>query len=315
MNRFIKSFILALICFSLAAFVGIAAYSKIFDSKSLPIPENQIDKLDLSHEIPFEKSVLEGKRLNTLIVGVNDNMTDTIILSSFNIETKKIDMISIPRDTYHKREGYNGPAERKINAIYNSQGIEKLIDNVQELLGDKVPIHHYAVVEYEGVEKMVDLLGGIKMNIPINMEYDDPYDDPPLKIRFSKGIKTLNGEDAIKFLRFRKNNDGTGYVNGDLGRIETQQKFIKSFIKKALGPKILNVAKTGLSYVDTDIKMSQGLSYASRLVGASNEDVNMITIPGTDKYIGDTSYYIHDEKATKKLIEDIYDNTSDKDDE
>lgn len=306
MNRFIKSFMISLICFSLIALVGIFAYSKIFESKSLPIPQGQVDKLDLSNENPFEKSVLEGKRLNTLIVGVNDNMTDTIILSSFNIETKNIDMISIPRDTYHKRKGYNGPAERKINAIYSSQGIKKLIDNVQELLGEKIPIHHYAVVEYEGVEKMVDIVGGVKVDIPIDMEYDDPTSKPPLKIRFKKGEHVLDGDEATDFLRFRKNNDGTGYINGDLGRIESQQKFIKSFLKKSLGPRVLSVAKTGLSHVETDIKMSQGLGYASRLIGVNSDKVNMVMIPGIDKYIGETSYYIHDEKATKELIEDMY---------
>ena len=314
MSRFIKPFMLSLICFSLAIFVDITAYSKIFDIKSLPSPEGQVDKLDLNGKNPFEKSVLEGKRLNTLIIGVNDDMTDTIILSSFNIETKKFDMISIPRDTYHQREGYNSPTERKINAVYCSQGIEALIDNVQELLGGKIPIHHYVVVKYEGVEKMVDLVGGVKVNIPIDMKYEDLWDKPPLKINFSKGTRVLNGKDSVKFLRFRKNSDGTGYVNGDLGRIASQQQFIRSFIRKALGPKLFNVAKTGLSNVDTDITMSQGLSYTGRILGASSDNVNMVMLPGIDKYIGRTSYYIRDEKATKKLIEDMYDNNYIKDD-
>lgn len=315
MSRFIKIFLFSLICFSLAAFAGITAYSKIFDTKPLPIPEDQVDKLNLDSDDPFDKSILEGKRLNTLVVGVNDNMTDTIMFCSFNVETKEVDIISIPRDTYHHRKGYNGPAEKKINAVYSSQGIEKLIENIQEILGEKIPIHHYAVVEYEGVEKMVDQVGGVKIDVPINMKYDDPYDDPPLKIRISKGVQTLDGEKAIDFLRFRKNTDGTGYINGDLGRIEAQQNFIKSFLKKALGPKIVNVVKTGLSHVDTDVKMSQGISYASRLVGVTTEDVNMVMIPGEDKYISGTSYYIHDEEETKKLIKKIYENKDDKENE
>lgn len=314
MNRFIKSFMISLISFSLIALIGMTAYSKIFESHSLPIPQGQVDKLDLDHGNPFEKSVLEGKRLNTLIVGVNDNMTDTIILSSFNIETKDIDMISIPRDTYHERKGHEGAAERKINSIYKDEGMETLIDNVQDLLGEKIPIHHYVVAEYEGVAKMVDVVGGVKVDVPINMKYDDPYSDPPLKIRIKKGEQVLDGEEAIDFLRFRKNNDGPGYINGDLGRIESQQQFIKSFLKKALGPKLLSVTKTGLSYVDTDIKMSQGLSYASRLLGVSSDKVNMIMLPGIDEYIGDTSYYIQDEEATHQLIKDMYHTTKTDDD-
>lgn len=315
MGRFIKVFLFSLIGFSLAAFLGITAYSKIFDTQALPIPEDQVDKLNLDSENPFDKSILEGKRLNTLMVGVNDNMTDTIMLTSFNIETKEVDIITIPRDTYHQRRGYNGAAERKINAVYSSQGIEKLIENIQEVLGEKIPIHHYAIIEYEGVEKMVDLVGGVKMTVPVSMRYDDPYDSPPLKIRVSKGEQTLDGKTAMQFLRFRKNNDGTGYPDGDLGRIETQQQFIKAFIKRAMGTKLPNVIKTGIEHVETDVKMSQGISYASRMVGINSEKINATILPGEPKYIDGTSYYIHDELATRELMEKIYSDIETYDDE
>lgn len=306
MSRFIRVFLFSLVCFSLAAFLGITAYSKIFDTHPLPIPEDQVDKLNLDSDNPFDKSVLEGKRLNTLLLGVNENMTDTIMLASFNIETKDIDVISIPRDTYHHRDGYNGPAEKKINAIYNTVGIEELIDNVQEVLGEKIPIHHYAIIEYQGVKEMVDLVGGVRVDVPVDMKYEDPYDDPPLKIRLSKGVQVLDGEEAMQLLRFRKNSDGTGYINGDLGRIETQQEFVKAFAKKAIGLKLPNIIKAGIENVDTDVKMSQGISYASRLVGIESENINMVMIPGEDKYINGTSYYIHDESETKKLLRKIY---------
>ena len=310
MGKFIRVFLFSLVCFSLAAFAGITAYSKIFDTKPLPIPQDQVDKLDLDGDDPFDKLVLEGKRLNTLVVGVNDNMTDTIMLASFNVETKQVDIISIPRDTYHHRKGYNGAAQKKINAIYSSQGIETLIVNIQEVLGSKIPIHHYAVVKYEGVEKMVDLVGGVKVNIPMNMKYDDPYDKPPLKIRISKGEQVLKGKEAIQFLRYRKPNKGErgGYPDGDIGRIKAQQDFVKSFIKKSIGLKLPNIIKTGVEHIETDIKMSQGVSYASRLAGIDSENINMIMLPGIDKYIKGTSYYIHDEDATRELIRDIYAN-------
>lgn len=308
MNRYIRLFLFSLVCFSIAAFLGITAYSKIFDTHSLPITEDQMNKLSLDSDNPFDKSVLEGKRLNTLILGVNDDMTDTIMLASFNIETKDIDIISIPRDTYHHRAGYDSNVDKKINAVYTDEGIESLIDNVQEVLGEKIPIHHYAIVEYAGVRKMVDLVGGVKVDIPFDMNYDDPYDDPPLKIRLSKGEQVLDGEEAMKFLRFRKNNDGPGYITGDLGRIETQQDFVKSFMKKAIGLKLPSIIKTGIDNVETDVKMSQGISYASRLVGIDSDNINMIMLPGEDEYIGGTSYYIHDPVETKKVVKDIYHN-------
>lgn len=308
MGRFLKTFMVSLVCFSIAAFVGITAYSKIFDTNSLPIPEEQLDKLNLDSNNPFDRSVLESKRLNTLLLGVNENMTDTILFCSFNIETKEVDMISIPRDTYYQRKGYNGAAEKKINAVYSSQGVEKLIESVQEILGEKIPIHHYAIIDYEGVEKMADLVGGVKVDVPMDMNYDDPYDTPPLKIRISKGEQILDGEKSMQFLRFRKNNNGTGYPEGDLGRIEAQQEFIKAFVKRSIGTKLPNVIKTGLGAVKTDVKMSQGVSYASRMIGIDSEKVNTVMLPGEAKYVGMSSYFIHDELETKKLLEDIYSN-------
>lgn len=301
MGRFLKTFMVSLICFSIAAFAGITVYSKIFDTKPLPIPEDQVDKLNLDINDPFERSILEGKRINTLLLGVNENMTDTIIFCSFNIETKDVDMISIPRDTYYERNGYNGAADKKINAVYSSQGVESLIDGVQDLLGEKIPIHHYAIIDYEGVEKMVDLLGGVKIDVPIDMIYDDPTDNPPLRIRISKGEQILDGEDAMGYLRFR-----SGYAEGDLGRVEAQQKFIIAFAKQAIGTKLPNIIKTGIESVKTDVKMSQGMSYASRMVGINSENISMTMIPGEPEYIGGTSYFIHNGEETRKLMEELY---------
>ncbi len=310
MGRFLKVFLLSLICFSLAAFAGLTAYSKISDAKPIQIPEDQTEKLDLDHEIPFEKSVLEGKRLNTLILGVNEDMTDTMLVCSFNIETKELDMISIPRDTYYHRKGHNGAAEKKINSVYRSEGIDRTIDVVQAVLGGKIPIHHYAVVDYKGVEKMVDVLGGVKVDVPVNMRYDDPSDIPPLKIRISKGEQLLDGKEAIHFLRYRKSNDGTGYPDGDLGRIKTQQEFMKAFAKKSIGTKLPSVVKTGISYVDTDVKLAQALSYATKLAGIDTDNIETNTIPGEPQYIKGASYYIYDEEKTKELVKSLYEGTT-----
>lgn len=309
MGRFLKTFMVSLICFSIAAFAGITVYSKIFDTKPLPIPEDQVDKLNLDSNDPFERSILEGKRVNTLLLGVNENMTDTIIFCSFNIETKDVDMISIPRDTYYEREGYNGAADKKINAVYSSQGVESLIDGVQDLLGEKIPIHHYAIIDYKGVERMVDLVGGVKIDVPMNMRYYDPTDKPPLNINISKGEQILDGKTAMQYLRFRKNSDGSGYPEGDLGRIEAQQEFIKAFIKQSIGSKLPSIIKTGIESVKTDVKMSQGVSYASRMVGINGENINTVMIPGEPQYIGQTSYYIHSEEDTRRFMEDLYTKT------
>lgn len=306
MGKFIRTFLFSLVFFTIAAVAGFTAYSKIFNSDAIPIPEDQLDKLNLDASDPFERGILESGRINALLLGVNEGMTDTIILCSLDIESKKMDMISIPRDTYYHRIGYNGPADRKINAVYSSQGVKETVHAVQEILGDKIPIHQYGIIDYKGVEKMVDLLGGVEVDVPMNMRYDDPYDKPPLKIRISKGRQVLNGENAMGFLRFRKNNDGSGYPEGDLGRIKAQQQFVTSFLKKSIGLKLPNIIKTGLNNVETDMTMSEGLSIATKIVGMNSEDITTHMLPGEAEYRGNTSYFFHDEVETEELIKEIY---------
>ncbi|AFS79389.1 cell envelope transcriptional attenuator family protein [Gottschalkia acidurici 9a] len=305
MSRFLRTFLFSLVCFSLFAIGGITAYFKIFDSE-VTIPQDQVDKLDLSDKDPFERAILESKRVNGILLGVNEGMTDTIMFCSLDTENKKMDIISIPRDTFYHRKGYNGAADKKINAAYSSQGIDAVLGGVQNLLGDKVPIHHYGIIDYKGVEKIVDLVGGVEVDVPINMRYDDPYDKPPLRIRISKGRQVLDGKKAMEFLRFRQNNDKTGYPDMDLGRVKAQQQFMTAFLKKAIGLKLPNIIKTGFKYIETDVNISDGLSYGSKVIGIGSEDMNATTLPGEPRYIGSTSYFIHDPDETEKLIKQLY---------
>lgn len=292
MKKFIKVFLFSIIGISLAIVLGIAIYSKAFNKEPQPVPEDQVDNLD------SDDLISKGKRLNTLVLGVNEKMTDTMMLVSFDKETKDVDVISIPRDTYYHRDGFDAPAEKKINAVYSSEGIDKLIKDVQNILGNKIPIHHYAIVEYEGVEEMVDIIGGVKVTIPEGMKGYIPSG--------VSGEQVLNGKQAIEFLRFR-----SGYEDGDLGRVKAQQSFVKAFMKKAIGLKLPNLIKAGIENVDTDITMLEGIPYASKLIGIKSENISTVMIPGKPKYIDEFSYYIYDQEGVKKLIRDIYSNKKD----
>ena len=79
---------------------------------------------------------------------------------------------------------------------------------------------------------LVDAIGGVDFDVPINMDYDDPIQN--LSIHFKKGVQHLSGADALRVVRFRHNNDGSGYGSEDLGRMATQQKFLKAVAKKML---------------------------------------------------------------------------------
>ena len=112
------------------------------------------------------------------------------------------------------------------------------------------------------------------------MDYDDPYQD--LYIHFSKGTQHLNGADALKVVRFRHNNDGTGYGSEDIGRMETQQAFLKAVAKKALAnpTKINEYVKIFQKYVDTDLSLSDMAWFGQQALSAGLENISFSTLPG-----------------------------------
>ena len=245
------------------------------------------------------KAASNMKRFNILLVGLENQRTDTIIAISYDTESKTADLISLPRDTYLPRNTDDDAELKKINAIYAQEGIEGLTIRVQELLG--IPIEKYAVIDYEAVIACVDLIGGVEVNVPFHMEYSDPYDDPPLYIDISEGVQLLNGEQSLKFLRYRK-----GYDNQDLGRIEAQQQFIKSAVKKALGFQLPAVIKEAYSHIETNIRVSDLLNLASDLVGFSTDNINANILPGMETPLEGLSFYIPDEEGIKNLVYSLY---------
>ncbi|MDD4678782.1 MAG: LCP family protein [Tissierellia bacterium] len=245
------------------------------------------------------KAASNMKRFNILLVGLENQRTDTIIAISYDTESKTADLISLPRDTYLPRNTDDDAELKKINAIYAQEGIEGLTIRVQELLG--IPIEKYAVIDYEAVIACVELIGGVEVNVPFHMEYSDPYDDPPLYIDISEGVQLLNGEQSLKFLRYRK-----GYDNQDLGRIEAQQQFIKSAVKKALGFQLPAVIKEAYSHIETNIRVSDLLNLASDLVGFSTDNINTNILPGMETPLEGLSFYVPDEEGIKNLVYSLY---------
>jgi LCP family protein required for cell wall assembly len=245
---------------------------------------------------PFYAAFKDKKRVNCMLLGVNGGLTDTIMLVSFDIDARHVDIISIPRDTYYHRKGYNDVAENKINAAYRRDPLNSARAVSEILLG--MPINYYAVIEYDGVEEIVDAIGGVPVDVPQGFDYEDPRDDPPLIIHLKPGLQTLNGADAVKFLRYRK-----GYANADLGRIGAQQTFVKSAIKQALQSDLLKLAATVRENVTSDMPMSKMLYLAHKAMGMSAENISTYMMP----YKADSTKYIYpDAKKTEEMIREIY---------
>lgn len=245
------------------------------------------------------------QRINILLLGLEHERSDTIMLASYNTKTKKADIISIPRDTYIERDGFKNSANNKINSVYTVKGIEGLEETILSTTGLKVD--KYITIDYDGVRAAVDAVNGVDVNVPFHMRYTDPYSDPPLDINIPAGNQTIYGKNAMEFLRFRKTNYAgySGYSEGDLGRIEAQQGFIKSAIKKAISYRLPKVVSEVFPYVDTDFSLTEATSLAVGSVGISTDNIDFHVLPGNAKTINGISFYIIDYQKTKELVYSI----------
>ena len=267
---------------------------------------NQVKSASMTYE-QLTKLAKDGdnQRVNILLLGVDnlsaddnkENMrTDTMMVFSVDPKTKTGFILSIPRDTKVKVEDYNG----RINSAYSLGGIDFTIKAVKSLLN--IPIHHFMEVDYQALSKTVDDIGGVEVDVPMDMIYDDPYAKPPLHIELKQGLQILDGEKSMQFLRFRH-----GYADQDLGRIKSQQAFMNSVIKKVLSAEsikqIPNYIDTFYTYVKTDMSLTEVFQTASKFIDIKPYNIKRETLVGDAKLLHGVAYYIHDEEKMKEQID------------
>lgn len=269
--------------------------------------------------IKNKENVIDNNKkeiINFLVLGVEkDPRTDSIFFVSFNTIIPKIDIISIPRDTYFYEDGYDLPGQRKINAKYGrgikygkDSAAKKTMEAIESILG--APIDYYIIVSYKSVEEIIDTVGGVEVDVPFTMKYTDYNDKPPLKIYIPKGKQILDGKKAIKYLRWRKNDNGRGYKNGDIGRINTQLNFVKKVIKESFGPKLPIIVKKCFSAIDTNLSKIEALKLSIIAMKIKTENVFTYILPGDSKLVKingrKVSYYYYDKIKTKELIKVLF---------
>lgn len=299
---FIKTFIIFFLALTVAITGGIllitgAGNVAIFGDDNPELSE-ELDTI-VDSDSPFFDAFTNANRVNVLCLGVNNNMADTIMLVSFDMDAKHVDLISVPRDTYYYREGHKDLAAHKINAIMPADGAVGMAKAVSEtLLG--IPINYYMTIKYDGVKEIVDAMGGVPLDVKQDMNYTDPYDKPPLVIDIDKGYQILDGEHAVQYLRFRK-----GYSDADIGRVSAQQEFVKAAFKQALGLDFIKVVKTGFNVVDSDLKLKTCIALATKALGMSSESMTTYTMPHT-LYDQSPWYVIADGEGIEKMLTQIY---------
>ncbi len=230
--------------------------------------------------------------------------TDTMMLTSVNFKTGEIKLLSIPRDT---RVPVRGKLD-KINHAHAYGGVDLTLKTVQDFLN--IDVDYYVKVDYKAVEEIVKAIGGVNIDVPRRMKYDDRTKGKEFHVDLYPGPQTLDGDKAIQFLRWRKNNDGTGYPGGDVDRIKAQQMFMKEMVKQTLQPKnILRLPKlidTYFDYVETNIPLSTILKGAKAAKKIDLENIVTETIPGEGEYINRISYFIYDESKINDVVSDMF---------
>ncbi len=318
MKHFIKVFSLSLIIFSLVIMTGIFTYSKVSSpegiAEELPNEEDPIVADNEDDEdgdlTPLERAMRDSNRINALLLGFEGARSDTIMLASFDKKTKETNIISIPRDTYYQREKYSKYSEmQKMNAIYGSEddGYKAVMEAVEDLTGIKVD--RYVAINYKGVRSAVNAIGGVEVDVPIRMKYTDIYDDPPLYIDISAGRQTIYGDKAMELLRFRKGDPGyPSFPNGDVGRVEMQQEFMKAAIKKSLSLKLPSVISAVYPFVETNFTLTELLGLAKDSIGFSTDNLTAEILPGKAELLGNPrlSFWVPDGQEITRIVYDLY---------
>ena len=236
---------------------------------------------------------------------IDVNRTDSIIMVFLSVPDLRIDLLSIPRDLRVKTEDHGF---QKINAVYtfeyiktksDTESIKKIGQKVTQITG--ASIDYFVKVDLSGFEKIVDLFGGVEIDVEKNMTYDDNKQN--LHIRLKKGRQVLNGKQALQYCRFRHDR------LGDIGRMRRQQTFIKAMVAKAKEGKTLirlpDIISGAMRFVSTDIDIKMLLALIGAFPEPSKITVHSQAVPGDYEYIDNICYFKAIDDKMKKLVGDI----------
>ncbi len=270
-----------------------------------------------------ENTKKDLKEIKVLLLGISTDteaeLTDTIIVASYNPNTQKANLLSIPRDTFTGKNPKKAVASQKINSLYNiNKTPDKTLAAVNELTG--LDIKYYVIVKTEALIKLVDAIGGVKFNVPMRMKYTDTSQN--LVIDLEEGEQLIDGNKAEQLLRFRHNDyqKGVGmtsypseYGDNDFGRMRTQRDFIIATLKQTLKPsnifKIGQILEIANENVDTNLELSFVKDYIPYAVELDTENITSATLPGTTPDVSTTngvSVFVADKKASKELIQSMF---------
>ncbi|HOS94189.1 MAG TPA: LCP family protein, partial [Armatimonadota bacterium] len=252
----------------------------------------------LNRVLGMDDPLAGRKGLTVLLLGTDqtNNLCDTVIVAFVNLETNRVGLLSVPRDSRvrTKGHGYCKLTEVFPNAMMKSDRIEDGVAAVSNVIEESlgIPIDRYARVDIEGFVSLVDCLGGVELDVEKKMHYRDRSQG--LYIDLKPGLQKLDGKKAMQYVRFRNDE------RGDLGRVERQQKFLKA-VSARLGSlgrgdviPLLGAAAKMRKYADTDLSLPELQALAKIVKDVDTGGVETRMASGTARMIGGASYYVLD---------------------
>lgn len=253
---------------------------------------DQIFKRVMGVDVP-ENAIILAVGLD----GINPVRSDTIILLTLNIEAGEVFAFSIPRDTrlYVPDRGYD-----KANHAYAWGGIPLLKTSLENALHIEIP--YYIEADFDGFAQLVDILGGVNIDIEKDMYYVDRAQD--LVIDLTAGRQRIDGDMALQYVRFRSDR------LGDIGRIERQQNFIQALIKELESPTRLpyipQIVNEMREAVHTNLPSEDIISLALWYKGLDNTALSLMTLPGQATYLDGVSYWEPELDEGRSIIEEFF---------
>lgn len=281
-----------LIALGIVLVLGGAAFG-YFVFKANETAENTNDALDRGDksERRDDSIDLTKDHFSVLLAGVDggalleEGRTDSLMVATFNKESRQVTLVSIPRDAYVDIVTTDGEFKDKINHAYAYGGIDTTIATVENLFD--IPIDYYATINFDGIEDLVDAVGGVEVDvlIPISGRATG-------NVELEPGVQTLNGKEALAYARMRKDDP-----DGDVGRAKRQQQVLEAIINEATTINSFAKLNRIMNAVGNNIRTNMTLAEASQLqpYTKSLRSFNQETLKGGDLTIGGVYYYEIDE--------------------
>lgn len=245
-------------------------------------------------------SASASKLTHIMIMGVDQRQddcgrSDTLMVAQVDKDKENATLLSVPRDTRVKIEGHGYD---KINHAYAFGGEKLTQKTLEDVLG--INMDYYIMIDTKAFERVINILDGIDIDVEKRMYYEDPWDDNGgLVIDLFPGMQHLDGARAIQYVRYR---DG----EGDIGRINRQQHFMRAVLEKVMTPQILpklpEIIKEIRSSVETNMPLEEMLSLVTILPEIKSKGLSSEMLPGCPAYLDDVSYWLPDILGVRKIV-------------